>query len=149
MLTPIILEAAASVSLDAGSIAREWVLEGEPATSAKAVAKSRDKNMWVTVWHCTPGIFNWHYAEDEVAYIISGEVFVSAGGGAERRLRAGDVVLFPAGSSCRWRVTEPVKKVAVLHKHAPRPLSLAIRAWNKCLSIVARRGRTPMLALLG
>lgn len=149
MRAPVVLEAAASARLDASPIAREWVLEGAPVANAKVVAKSRDKTMWVALWHCTPGIFNWHYAEDEIAHIISGEVFISVGDGAERRLQGGDVVLFPAGSSCRWRVTEPVRKVAVLRKHAPRPFSLAIRAWHKFRSIVACRDRAPASALSG
>jgi uncharacterized protein len=131
MHKPLVLHSASSLHLEDGPIARDWVLDGTPDASAKVVGRTRDKTMWVTVWHCTAGLFNWHYADDEVAYIISGEAFISDQDGVERHLSAGDVVLFPAGSSYRWRVTEPVRKVAVLRKHPPRPLGLVIRAWHK------------------
>jgi len=83
-------------------------------------------------WDCTPGLFNWHYQEeDEVVYIVSGEVFIGTGTGPEQRLGPGDVALFPAGSSCTWRVTQPVRKFAVLRKDVPRVFSLGLRAWHK------------------
>jgi len=148
MLVPIIAQAVVSERLSASPIDDGSILEGDPVATAKLVAKSRDRLMWVSLWHCTPGTFDWRYAEDEVVYILSGEVFLSSGGGAERRLGAGDVALFPAKSACRWRVTQPLRKVAVLRKQVPRPLSLAIRAWNRLLLALTPR-RAPASSLSG
>jgi uncharacterized cupin superfamily protein len=41
--------------------------------------------------------------------VIAGEVFISAEEREEGRLGQGDMALFPAGSSCVWRVNDQVK----------------------------------------
>jgi len=92
---------------------------------------SQDKTSRTMVWECTPGVFDWHYDEDEVVYIIAGEVFITSRDGAERRLGEGDMAHFPAGSACRWRITQPVRKIAVLRKNMPKLFSLGVRAWHK------------------
>jgi len=93
------------------------------------------------MWQCTPGVFHWHYDdEDEVVYILSGEAFIRTEDRVEHRLAAGDVALLPAGSSCAWRVTECVRKAAVLTKHTPQLPGLATRAWHKAFRTVGRTG---------
>jgi hypothetical protein len=93
-------------------------------------------------WDCSPGIFNWHYVEDdEVVYILEGEVFISGPDGTEWRLGPGDMALFPAGSSCKWRVTKPVKKIAILHKRLPWFVGLGVRAWHRFLRTLGFSGR--------
>jgi mannose-6-phosphate isomerase-like protein (cupin superfamily) len=104
-----------------------------------------DRTSRIMAWDCTPGVFHWHYKEeDEVIYIVSGEVFISAGDTPERRLGPGDMALFPAGTSCTWRVTERVHKVAVLRKHVPRWICLGVRIWHRVLRTIGRAGVNPM-----
>lgn len=62
------------------------------------------------VWECNNSDFLWHYEQREVCFIVEGEVLVTPDDGAPVQLQAGDLVLFPAGLSCRWAVLKPVKK---------------------------------------
>ncbi len=63
-----------------------------------------------SVWTCEPSEFPWTYDATETCYFLEGEVDVTPDGGAPVRLGAGDLVTFPAGMSCTWRVIQPVKK---------------------------------------
>lgn len=61
------------------------------------------------IWECGVSEFDWQYDEKETCHILEGEVEVVAG--AQRvRFGAGDLVVFPQGLSCRWKVTKPVRK---------------------------------------
>jgi hypothetical protein len=89
-------------------------------------------------------VFEWVYGEDEIVYIISGKVFIFTSDGIERCLAAGDVAFFPGGSSCIWRVTETVRKVAIVRKDLPQLIGVGIRAWHKVLRVVGIRGQMPL-----
>jgi uncharacterized cupin superfamily protein len=121
-----------------------WILGGLPEARAKLLATSQDKTSNIMVWECTPGRFNWQYTEDESVCIISGEVFITTVDGTERRLGQGDMAFFPAGTSCTWRVTERVRKVAFLRKDMPPLLGLGVRVWHKLLRTVGIRGQMPL-----
>ena len=60
-------------------------------------------------WGCEVSEFPWHYDEREQCILIEGEVTVDYDGGSVS-FGAGDYVEFPAGLSCTWKVTKPVKK---------------------------------------
>src|SRR5215472_4950711 len=100
-------------------------------------------------WECTAGEFHWHYVEDETVVVIAGEAFVTNGAGAESRLAEGRVAFFPGGSSSRWRVTRPIKKVAVLRKDLPPALGLGVRAWHKLLRVSGLRGGPALIVASG
>jgi hypothetical protein len=53
--------------------------------------------------------FDWHYDSEETALILEGEVTVTYDGGSAF-FGAGDLCVFPAGMSCVWKVTKPVRK---------------------------------------
>ena len=57
----------------------------------------------------------------------------------------GDVVFFPAGTSCTWSVPTYIKKVAFLRHTMPRPLGLGVLAWNRLLRIVGLTGGSPLV----
>ncbi len=143
MSQSIVITTAASAALSPAPITPEWILDGGPVAQNKLLAVSRDKTASLLAWECTPGLFKWHYAEDETVYIISGEVFIKTNDGSERRLTKGDVAFFPAGSSCIWRVTECVRKVAFLRKDVPPLLGFGIRVWHKLLRTAGVRGQMP------
>jgi uncharacterized cupin superfamily protein len=144
MSPSIVVAAAASADLDPAPITPAWILSGDPDARFKLLARSRDKTSQMVAWECTPGRFNWHYAEDETVYILSGEVFITAANSVERRLGQGDMAFFPAGSSCIWHVTERVRKVAFLRKDLPQGLGLFVRAWHKFLRAAGIRGQAPL-----
>jgi hypothetical protein len=151
MRSSILVSASATAELDPSSVSPDWILSGAPKAEFKWLAGSRDGTAGLVIWDCTAGRFEWHYRDDEAVVVISGEVFIDTGSGQEHRLGPGDSAFFPAGSSCVWRVPDRVRKVAVLHKNLPHPLGLGVRAWNKLLSVLRRRGRSslgPALLLL-
>ena len=61
------------------------------------------------IWTCGPSEFDWHYDERETCYFLEGEVEVVTPDEVVR-FGAGDLVVFPAGLSCTWRVVEGVRK---------------------------------------
>jgi uncharacterized cupin superfamily protein len=127
----------ATVELVASPFPAEWVIEGRPQAQATAIARSGDGAMTVIAWSCTKGRFRWKYDVDEMAHILSGEVFITDESGTERRLGPGDTVFFASGSTCLWRITEDVRKVAVCHVAVPPLVSLGLRAWNKICRIAS------------
>ncbi len=62
------------------------------------------------LWSCEVSRFPWTYDETETCYLLEGEVVVTPEGGVPVRIRAGDLVTFPAGLSCHWDVRAPVRK---------------------------------------
>jgi uncharacterized protein len=140
----IVIEAAASADLKPAPISTDWILAGRPEARSKLLARSHDRTSSIVVWECTPGRFDWHYSEDETVVILSGEVFITTERGEERRLGQGDMGFFPAGSSCTWRVTDRIKKVAVLRKDLPPLLGIGVRGWHLLLRIAGLRGQSSL-----
>lgn len=64
---------------------------------------------WPT-WGKGRSTFPWHYDKTETSYIIRGEVVVTPADGPAVVLRAGDLVIFPAGLSCHWEIREDLLK---------------------------------------
>jgi len=63
------------------------------------------------MWSCEVSEFDWHYDREEVCLILEGEVTVTHGSPPKSvAISAGDCVVFPAGLSCVWKVTKPIRK---------------------------------------
>ncbi|MCS7048427.1 MAG: cupin domain-containing protein [Verrucomicrobiae bacterium] len=62
------------------------------------------------VWEKEESEFPWHYDERETCYLLEGDVTVTPDGGEPVRFGAGDLVTFPAGMSCRWKIHRAVRK---------------------------------------
>jgi len=60
-------------------------------------------------WGCEVSEFDWHYDSQETCILLEGEVMVEYGG-KSASFGAGDLVVFPQGLSCVWKVTKPVRK---------------------------------------
>jgi uncharacterized protein len=144
----IVIEAAESADLEPAPISPDWILAGSPKARSKVLAKSHDRTSVIMVWECTAGRFNWHYSEDEVVVVISGEVFITTENGEIRRLRQGDMGFFPAGSSCTWLINDSIKKIAVLRKDLPPLLGVGVRGWHKLLRVVGLRGRPSLMPVV-
>jgi hypothetical protein len=63
------------------------------------------------LWSCEPSEFDWQYTCDETAYVLKGRVTVTAADGQKVEIAAGDLVTFPQGLQCRWRVIERIEKL--------------------------------------
>ena len=62
------------------------------------------------IWTKEVSEFPWSYGEQEICYLLEGDVIVTPDGGEPVRFGAGDLVTFPAGLSCTWKVLKPVRK---------------------------------------
>ena len=65
---------------------------------------------WPT-WKKEVSTFDWHFPEQEIAYILEGSCIITPIGGKPVSFGKGDLVTFPTGSKASWQVLEP------LHKH--------------------------------
>ena len=61
-------------------------------------------------WSKEPSTFPWSYSEQEIAYILEGEVTVTPDGGEPVNFGKGDLVTFKEGLSCTWYVKKALKK---------------------------------------
>lgn len=62
------------------------------------------------IWTKDVSEFPWSYDEQEICYFLEGEVEVTPQGGQQVNIKAGDLVTFPEGLQCVWKVLKPVKK---------------------------------------
>ena len=60
-------------------------------------------------WGCEVSEFDWYYDSEETCLLIEGEVTVLYGEESVS-FGVGDLVTFPEGLSCVWKVSKPVKK---------------------------------------
>lgn len=66
-------------------------------------------NNW-SPWECEPSTFEWQYDEDETCYILEGKAKIKTAT-EEIEINKGDLVKFPKGLKCTWRIEEKIKKV--------------------------------------
>jgi uncharacterized cupin superfamily protein len=62
------------------------------------------------IWEKEVSEFTWHYDEMETCYLLEGDAMVTPDGGESVRFGKGDLVTFPKGMSCTWKVLKPVRK---------------------------------------
>lgn len=62
------------------------------------------------IWTKEVSEFPWCYDEVETCLFLEGEVVVTPDGGQPVAMGAGDLVTFPEGLSCTWKVIRPVRK---------------------------------------
>ena len=66
-------------------------------------------NLW-PVWEKEVSEFPWEYNEKETCYILDGEVVVTSDNGESVKFGKGDLVVFPEGLNCRWKINKAVRK---------------------------------------
>ena len=64
---------------------------------------------WPT-WSKEASEFEWEYDKTETCYIIEGEAIVTPSDGESVTIRTGDMVTFPKGMKCTWKITEAIEK---------------------------------------
>jgi uncharacterized cupin superfamily protein len=62
------------------------------------------------IWTKEESEFPWSYDEPETCYFLKGDVVVTPEGGEPVEVGQGDLVTFPKGMSCTWKVRKDVKK---------------------------------------
>ena len=73
------------------------------------VLSERGIRSW-PVWTKEASQFPWSYDEQEICYFIEGDVEVTPEAGEPVKMGKGDLVTFPAGMSCTWKINKDVKK---------------------------------------
>jgi uncharacterized cupin superfamily protein len=76
---------------------------------AEDMLKSENVRQW-PIWEKEVSEFDWFYDTGEECFLLEGKVTVTAEDGSSVEFGSGDFVKFPKGLSCRWKVTEPVRK---------------------------------------
>ena len=61
------------------------------------------------IWTKEPSVFDWHYDEREVCFLLEGDVVVKTDEG-EVSFGRGDLVTFPENLDCVWEVKQAVRK---------------------------------------
>lgn len=62
------------------------------------------------IWTKDVSEFPWTYGEQETCYLLEGNVIVTPDGEEPVRIQKGDLVTFPSGMSCTWKIVEDVRK---------------------------------------
>ncbi len=140
MTTEVLIRSAGEPSgLAPAPIRSEWIIDGQPVARLELLSTSADGTASTYYWDCTAGRFNWYYAFDETLHILEGSVALKEPSGRTRRVTAGDVVFFPAGSSAEWTVDTYIKKLAFCRTPLPTYF-LRFRALGRSLKRLTRGG---------
>jgi len=62
------------------------------------------------IWTKEASEFPWSYDEQETCYFLEGDVVVTPEGEEPVKVGQGDLVTFPTGMSCTWKIRKDVKK---------------------------------------
>jgi uncharacterized cupin superfamily protein len=62
------------------------------------------------IWTKEVSEFPWQYDATETCLFLEGEVTVTPEGGEPVKMGQGDLVTFPAGMACTWKISKDVKK---------------------------------------
>jgi uncharacterized cupin superfamily protein len=62
------------------------------------------------VWEKEASEFPWVYGDEETCYFLEGDVEVIPEGGQPVKMGKGDLVTFPRGMACTWKIIKDVKK---------------------------------------
>ena len=62
------------------------------------------------IWTKEASQFPWSYDSPETCYFLEGDVVVTPDGGDPVAMGKGDLVTFPRGMSCTWKIRKDVRK---------------------------------------
>lgn len=62
------------------------------------------------IWEKEASEFPWHYDATERCYILEGSVIVTPENGESVEIKKGDLVTFPKGMSCTWKIIKDIRK---------------------------------------
>jgi len=62
------------------------------------------------IWEKEVSEFPWEYSDKETCLILEGKAEVTTEDGEQVTFEKGDLVVFPQGLKCTWKITEPIRK---------------------------------------
>jgi uncharacterized protein len=95
---------------------QEKILAGNPAQLIWHCYDNKDKTFGAGIWEGEPGSHKVSYTEEEVCYLLEGEVVVADEDGNQIVLMKGDMFAIPAGFSGVWTTIEKAKKLYVVYE---------------------------------
>ena len=54
--------------------------------------------------------FDWEYDRQETCYVIEGSAIITPENEEPVTIKTGDMVVFPKGMKCVWKILEPIEK---------------------------------------
>jgi uncharacterized cupin superfamily protein len=133
MKAKIAVAASDNVTFKPAPISPDHVLAGRPEARNAVVFTSADKLQITLMWHCTAGSFRWFYDEDETCLVMEGGMTLHFDNGSQRSCGPGDLLFFPAGTTCVWVIDKEVRKAAFFREPAPQMVALPMRALRKLI----------------
>lgn len=76
-------------------------------------AKEKLQKMGVSnwpIWEKEVSEFPWYYSEKETCLILKGKVVVTPEEGDPVEIKEGDLVEFPQGLRCTWKIVKDIRK---------------------------------------
>ena len=72
--------------------------------------KQIDETASWPLWEKEESEFPWSYDQKETCYVLEGEAEVREENGEVAHFGAGDMVIFPKGLACTWKIMHAIKK---------------------------------------
>ncbi len=95
---------------------QEKIVAGNPAQLIWHCYDNKDKTFGAGIWEGEPGSHKVSYTEEEVCYLLEGEVVIADEDGNQIVLMKGDMFAIPAGFSGVWTTIEKAKKLYVVYE---------------------------------
>ena len=73
----------------------------------------RLKELGISCWHIQTkevSEFPWEYDAQETCYFLEGDLIISPVSGESVEVGKGDLVTFPKGMSCTWKIKKGIRK---------------------------------------
>ncbi len=87
-------------------VSKDILIERQPGRERLDALEVSD---W-PIWTKEASEFPWSYKATETCYFLEGDVEVTPEDGEPHRMGKGDLVTFPKGMSCTWKVLKDVRK---------------------------------------
>jgi uncharacterized cupin superfamily protein len=101
-----LLSFLAWAQIDQGITMKEITIERSPS---KTKLETLGVSSW-PIWEKEASTFDWFYEESETCCLLEGQVRVEPSEGNAVEFGAGDLVTFPEGMACVWRISRAVRK---------------------------------------
>jgi uncharacterized cupin superfamily protein len=62
------------------------------------------------IWSKGMSEFDWYYEQQETCYVLEGTAVITPEDGEPVTITSGDMVVFPRGMKCVWKITKPIRK---------------------------------------
>jgi len=94
----------------------EKVLSGDPVQQAWNHYSDPSNRFHAGIWQGEPGSARIAYTEHELCHLLEGSIVLHDEAGGERRFKAGDVFVIPAGFRGVWETVETCRKIYAIYE---------------------------------